>query len=142
MAYKQTTFTCTTDVFGNATTDSALSIPFSAVRPVYLDFVSIDESAAINRVQDIFVYQLENDDNLAEQEGAQLFNALFPDPLPNILYPRISTVDADGVANAIEGDRILIRTKRVRVTVRPTVTLVGDVFTVVLGYETAGDYRF
>lgn len=141
MAVKRATFTCTVDANGVAEDDVRLSgIPTSASRHAFLECVTFDDSAAGVQADGLYIYAVENDADSVVQTTSQLFQIDHPDT-GSPYYPRIPTVDAQGVAATEPSARILIKTATVRVKVTGPL-VAGDVYTVVLYFETAGDYRF
>ena len=140
MAIKRTTFTCTTSALGVAEDDARLSGTITTgARHSFLEAVRVNDSAATLPALAVRIYQLEDDDNGDEQEGTLLFSALNP-VSDGVYYPRVAGHDEFGVALSGATGRILLRSTSVRVSVEGGAT--GDVYTVTVYHETAGDYRF
>lgn len=158
MALKRATVTLTTvnGPNGQAVGSIHLQTPSSPTRPVYLDSIAIDDSAATAQMKSLTVAEAYLDANSVVTEGQELFNVteatgnlvsaqLSPDGvtwLPVPLLPSTNTgiVDENGASIASAYVRIPIRTAYLTVRVDGGAT--GDVFTAYVSYETAGDWRF
>lgn len=150
MALKRAEFTLTADAFGVGADTVHIPIPATPERPVFLEAVSFDDTAAVGRAASFSLYE----SNVDDYEGRQLFfidGASIPaaefvtgasgavEASPSVVYPRVSAVDAYGVSSSL-GARILMRSNYLRARLVGCTS--GDVYTVVAYYETAGDQRF
>lgn len=137
MALKQAVFTCTADANGNAEDDVRLSSRVG--RAAFIDSITFDSSQATRQATDYGLFELdvEGDDD-EELEQTQLFATANPDDAT--VYPRVVAVDSSGLATSAGYGRTRINTQQVRCRVNGGAS--GDVYTVTLVYETAGDLRF
>lgn len=158
MALKRATVTLTTvnGPNGKASGSIHLQTPSSPTRPVYLDSIAVDDSAATAPMRSLTVAEAYLDASSVVTEGQELFNVtqetgnllsatLSPDGvtwLPVPLFPSTNTgvVDENGASVSSAYVRIPIRTAYLTVRVEGGAT--GDVFTAYVFYETAGDWRF
>lgn len=143
MAIKRATFTITADTLADSDYDDVRlsGFPSSGARHGFLERVTLTSAYATRDAKVLRVLQLEDDDQdtPVEQVGEQLFSIAYPqEGVP--YYPRVAAVDTEGVALSGAFARPVIRSSRVRVAVDGGVS--GDIYVVVLYYETAGDYRF
>ncbi len=158
MALKRATVTLTTTdgPNGKASGSIHLQTPSSPTRPVYLDSIAIDDTAAFGPMRSLTVAEAYLDtDGSTVVEGTELFNVTDASPnlasatiapdgtvLPVMLFPltNAGAVDESGASVSSAYVRIPIRTAYLRVRVEGGAT--GDVFTAYVYYETAGDWRF
>jgi hypothetical protein len=161
MTLRKAVFTITTGADLQATDDANLS-GYAGTRGAWLEFVTIDDSqASVSGFASVGIYQVDTDDdaNSTELERVQLFQLDGPIDSggPNSLtkyFPRFTSgTDTDSkTVHPLDGDTstfdaarqlIYSRNVRCRLEFKPGITPVaGDVYTVTMWYETAGDYRF
>lgn len=137
MALRKATFSITTDTFGYGEDDTRIT-PTAATRPSILRSVELTDSAG--GAPKVTLYEAPYDSVELEYEfGSQLF--YWPTADADRVYPRLATVDESGVAiSSEESGDIYFDEQYVRCTIEDGVA--SSSYTVVIIYETAGDYRF
>ena len=137
MALRKATFSITTDAFGYGEDDTRVT-PTAATRPSVLRSVELTDGAG--GAPKVTLYEAPYDStDLVYEYGTQLFYSASLDA--DRVYPRLSTVDDVGVAiSGEESGDIYFDEQYLRCTIEDGVAL-SD-YTVVIIYETAGDYRF
>lgn len=166
MALKRVTFTLTVangsavsgQALGFASDDAKLASLSNPIRPVYLEAVSIDDSAAVGQVRHFSLYEGWKDSDGTIQDGAQLFDAdEAVTPLGGASFGPDGTVDSGAIpmlfpatnAGVVDENGALVSSAYVRIPIRSTHLVArlsggvtGDTFTAYVYYETAGDWRF
>lgn len=169
MAFQRATFTVTADTNGMGSADVTLKLPSSLTRHAYLTEVTVDPSAAAIAYPMVTVSQLDDVSSTTYDStgtadvdgtdyalGQQLFFVDLSDPghagdlavqpTNKGVYdfsPRRSAQawwTGDATSFGDSSARPLIRSKKLRCEVEKVGS--GDVVTVNVYYETAGDYRF
>jgi len=163
MALKRAAFSVTIAADGRTgagSDDVHLNIPSSPTRPCYLEGVAVDDTAAAGHLNSLTLFEgdLDATDLTTVTEGVQLFTV--DDSTGNLrvgtfdiagesdsgslplIKPRTAdlVVDETGATLATTYARIPIRSPYL--ICRLTGGATGDVFTVYVYYETAGDWRF
>lgn len=138
MALRKATFSVTTDAYGYGEDDTRIT-PTAATRPSIVRAVELTESPGGNPA--VTLYEAPYDSVELEYDyGTQLFYSTTLDTDGRV-FPRLSTVDDAGVAiSGEESGDIYVDEQYVRCSIEDG--LASSDYTVVLWYETAGDYRF
>ncbi len=137
MTRRKATFSVTTDATGFGSDDARVQ-PTRDRRPAVLRAVEMTASAGNPKVT---IYEAPYDDvELVYDYGTQLFysTSLGSD---GVVHPRVATVDELGVAiSGEESGDIYIDERYIRCDIEDGSP--SSDYTVVVTYETAGDYRF
>lgn len=153
MAFKRAVFTLTAGANGDAKATVHLPIPLTPARIGFIDHISFDDSASTSTPAAFVLFESDDDDREALQlfsmSGRDLPRAQMtydtdgvPTPRAGLVFPRTATglVDENGAALTSPGVKIPIRSSYLRAWATGLTT--GDVYTVVVAFETAGDMRY
>ena len=139
MALRKATFSITTDTFGYGEDDVRIT-PTAATRPSILKSVQMTDGAGGAPL--VTLYELPYDSvELEYQFGDQLFysTSLGDGVLRHVVGPAVVDEDDATVSSGETGD-VFVDEGYVRCTIEDGVA--SSDYTVVVTYETAGDYRF
>jgi hypothetical protein len=128
---------------GSAYADVNIHIPSNGSRHAWLEAVSYDDSAASVPAIDLSLFEVEEDAAENNIAGDQLFYADYQaGELVSYMVPRLVGDDI-ALRTGLGTGRQPISTGSVRCHLKtPASGLTTDVYTVVVYYETSGDYRF
>jgi hypothetical protein len=154
MSMQRATFAVTCDTNGMGSADVTLKLPSELTRHAFLEAVTVDRSAAFAAAYTITLSELLDvstatwnptptvqttavDRQLFHIDGSSI---ALSDGVTDEYSPRHLAEDVYGVESSLRFAERAIRAKKVRCEVYGGIS--GDVFTVNMYYETAGDFRF